>query len=437
MRFIPGKAARPQFVQSLITEIVRALTLLGCGFAMSAQSAIAAANWPCWRGPTGVGVTDESKLPLTWDGKKGENVLWKTPLSKSTGHSSPIVWADKVFITTSDKQTRQQEEAKEIPEHHLECYRAGDGELVWRTLIPQGKEVAGYSIYASPTPATDGKAVFVWFGSAVIAAVDFDGKLLWRHERPGPFMLNPGLCSSLVLYGDTVILQCDQSRNQGYLQGLLKTNGEIKWEQRRTGFDNCNATPLLLDIQGKPQLIVTGSKALQGLQPEDGKLIWSCKAWGFGASPAWGDGLIYADRGGNEPAVAVDPTGAGDVTKTHLKWQVEKIPGDYSSPVVCNGRIYRATGEGVIECRSLANGEKLFTGRLDGVSKLASPVATADELVYFVSTGKSHVIKATPTLEIVGGGSLGGGGNGSSPAVSNGRIYVRDFDALYCIGEKK
>ncbi len=153
----------------------------------------AAADWPAWRGPTGIGWTDETDLPLSWDGKTGDNVLWKAPLAGTTGHSSPIVWGDRVFLTTSDKQTREQEASKEIPQHHIECYQAADGKLLWRTLIPPGQEVAGYSIYASPTPATDGKAVYAWFGSAVVAAVDFDGKLLWRHERKGPFVLNPGI----------------------------------------------------------------------------------------------------------------------------------------------------------------------------------------------------------------------------------------------------
>ena len=153
-------------------------------------------NWPGWRGPTGVGYADEKDLPLTWDAKTGENVLWKASLDGTTGHSSPIVWGDRVFVTTAAKQTREQEARKEVPEHHLVCYRAADGKLVWRTRIPQGKEPMGYAIYAVPTPVTDGKAVYAWFGSAVIAAVDLSGGLLWRHERPGPFHLNPGICQS-------------------------------------------------------------------------------------------------------------------------------------------------------------------------------------------------------------------------------------------------
>ena len=119
------------------------------------------------------------------------------PAQDTTGHSSPIVWEDRVFLTTAASQTREEDARKEIPDHDIACYRTGDGKLLWKTHVAHGPHQEGYAIYAVPTPVTDGKAVYVWFGSAVVVAVDFDGKLLWRHERPGPFSLNPGLCTSL------------------------------------------------------------------------------------------------------------------------------------------------------------------------------------------------------------------------------------------------
>ena len=395
-----------------------------------------ASDWPGWRGPTGVGYADEKDLPLKWDGKTGEGVLWKASLAGTTGHSSPIVWGDRVFITTAVKQTREQEEAKQVPEHHLTCYHVSDGKLLWRTTIAPGKEPAGYAIYAVPTPVTDGKAVYAWFGSAVIVAVDFDGKLLWRQERPGPFKLNPGICSSPAVYQDTVILISDQGRGNGFLQGLDKATGEVKWEQKRTKAGCCNATPLLLDVNGRPQLIVAGSDLLQGLDPANGQPIWWCKSLAFGASPAYGSGILYVDKGLDESAVAVDPTGQGDVNQTHVKWQIAKSPGDYSSPVIAGEHIYKVRKEGLIACLKLSTSEEVFAAELEGVSKLASPIATADGRIYFVSTGKSYVIKAGPVPETLGRGDLGGWGNGSSAAVSRGRIFVRDFDFLWCLGKK-
>jgi outer membrane protein assembly factor BamB len=191
----------------------------------------------------------------------------------------------------------------------------------------------------------------------------------------------------------------------------------------------------VLDVQGKPQLIVAESEALRGLDPAGGEPIWWCKGWGFGASPAYAAGLLYTEKG-NEPAQLVDPTGQGDVTATHVRWKVAKMPGDYASPVIVGEYIYKIQKEGVVACLKLATGEPVFAAELEGVSKLASPVATADGRLYFGSTGKSYVIKAAAALEVLGTGDLGGSGNGSSPAVSGGRIFIRDFDFLYCLGKK-
>jgi outer membrane protein assembly factor BamB len=405
--------------------------------ALCASSPLLAGDWPGWRGPTGTGQTTEKDLPLKWDGKTGEGVLWKAPLTGTTGHSSPIVWGDRVFITTAARQTREQEAAKEIPEHHIACYQVADGKQLWRTRIEPGKELAGYAIYASPTPVTDGKAVYAWFGSAVLAAVDLDGKLLWRREYPGPFNLNPGITSSPILYEDTLLLLSEQGRGNGFLQALDKKTGTVTWERKRKEGAPCNATPLLLPVDGKTQLIVAGSHALQGLNPADGAPIWWCKSWGFGSTPVHGNGLLYADRGGNEPAIAVEPGGTGDVTANRVKWKLDKMAGDYASPVISGEYLYRVQGEGLLQCFRLATGEKLFTERLEGLSKLASPIATANGRVYFVSTGTSYVLKAGPKLDVLATNRLGGGGNnGSSPAVAAGRIYVRDFDFLYCLGAK-
>jgi len=411
------------------------------GIALALAAPSSAGNWPGWRGPTGSGVSDEKDLPVSWNGKTGENILWKAPLPKTTGHSGPIVWQDRVFISTAVKQTSEQEKAKEVPEHHLLCFQASDGKLLWTTPVAPGKNVAGYAIYAVPTPVTDGKAVYCWFGSAVLVAVDFDGRLLWRKEREGPFLqnpnlLNPGICSSPTLYEGAVILLFDQGRGGGTLQGIDKKTGEVRWEKKRDKSDSCNTSPLIIDVKGKPQLIVAGTRTLEGLNPAGGEPIWWCKSINFGESPVFGGGLIYSDKGGSELAEAVDPAGQGDVTDTHVKWKIAKSPGDYSSAVIAGDLIFKTQKEGQIACLRLATGETVFTAPLEGVSKLASPAATADGRIYFVSTGKSYVIKAGPALEVLGKGNLGGWGNGSSPALAGGKIFVRDFENLWCIGKK-
>jgi outer membrane protein assembly factor BamB len=150
-----------------------------CSGWLLVDAASRAENWPGWRGPTGVGMADGKDLPLTWDGKTKENLLWKMSLG-GVGNSSPIVWGERVLVTASKKQTNQEEMEKIVPEHYVICFQAQDGKEVWRTSVPPGPLPMGYAIYAVPTPGTDGKLIYCWFSSGVIAALDFDGKILWR-----------------------------------------------------------------------------------------------------------------------------------------------------------------------------------------------------------------------------------------------------------------
>jgi outer membrane protein assembly factor BamB len=404
-------------------------------FALATATVARADDWPGWRGPTGLGTTGAKDLPLTWGGKTNENVLWKVTLG-GVGNSSPVVWGDRVIVTTSAKQTRAEEAQKLVPAHHVECYGAADGKLRWSTSVPQGKFPEGYEIYAVPTPVTDGKRVFAWFGSGVLAALDMDGKLLWRKEYLGPFHLNPGICSSPVLYRDTVLLLFDQGRGAGFLAALDKETGALKWQAKRAKVSYTNATPVLVKVAGKDQLVIAASNALQGLDPTSGEVLWWCKAAGFGASPAYGSGLLYIDSGNGGPALAVEPGGHGDVSMTRVKWRLPKAPSAYSSPIVYGDYVYRTHPKGVLTCRRLSTGEEVFSERLDGISELASPFATADGRLYFAAVGKSYVLKAGPKLEVLATNTIQGGRTGASPAVANGRIYLRDRQYLYCIGKK-
>ncbi len=407
-----------------------------------------ASDWPGWRGPTGCGTTDEKDLPLKWDGKSGEGMAWKVSLSGATGltggHSSPIVWGDRVFITSAVRMTLEQDKKKEIPEHYFACYQARDGKLLWRTPVAHGPFPAYMSAYVAPTPVTDGKAVYSWFGSAVMAAVDLDGKLLWRHELTGeflkkPYLLNPGICASMVLYKDTVLVLFEQGGGDGTLRALDKKTGKVLWEQKRDKekCTQCNASPLLIDVQGKPQLVILAAKVLQGLNPADGAPIWWCDGVrAFGSSPLYSSGLVYGDGTGLQPALAVAPSGQGDVSKSQVKWRLPEVSGHWSSAVADGQYVYKADESHTLTCRKLSTGETVYTKVLENVSPLASPFATADGRIYFVSAGKGYVIKAGPKFELLGGGHAGGWDNGVSPAVSGGRIFIRDFDFLYCLGKK-
>ena len=309
-----------------------------------------AGDWPGWRGPSGLGYCDEKDLPLTWNGKSGENIVWKTllhggsknnPDFTSPGWSSPIVWRDRIFITTaiwpaglSDKERRAS-----INEHHVLCFDTANGKLLWDTVIEAGKIVVDniYHGYAVPTPATDGKLVFALFGSGVLAAVDFDGKIVWREELPRLRDVDQGICASPVLYQDTVIVPGIQDMG---LRALEKQTGKVKWEQK-TKSRNTMATPALIRINDTLQLIHYAG-GIQGLDPATGEVLWSCKAPTSQSSPAYGAGLLFADAGrGGQNGAAIDATGKGDVSKTHVKWQA-RVEGVAGSSAIANARRWRA-----------------------------------------------------------------------------------------------
>jgi outer membrane protein assembly factor BamB len=417
-----------------------------CGAFLIVVGANLAGDWPGWRGPTGLGYSDEKDLPLTWDAKTKKNIRWKVllhggarhnPEMNSPGWSCPIVWRDRIFLTTAVWQEglTNQERKKIIPTHHVLCYRASDGKELWDTKVLPGKCLVdnGYHGYAVPTPVTDGKHVFALFGSGVISALDFDGKIVWRAELPRKRDVDGGICSSLVLYGDSVILP---GIGNPVLRALYKKDGKLKWEQK--GRDqNRMATPAVLRIGGRDQLIHMAG-GMQGLDPDTGEPRWSCRAPSGQSSPVFGGGLIYTDagRGGREGA-AVDPTGKGDVSKTHVKWRVNVTAPAGSSGIVVGKHLYRACNNDILRCWEVATGALAYDKRLPGISPSTSPIATADGRIYFASSGRSYVIKAGPTFERLATNDLGEGDPFVSAAVSGGRIFIKGKSYLWCIGKKE
>jgi outer membrane protein assembly factor BamB len=416
-----------------------AVVALGLAAAATATStARAGENWPGFRGPDGQGRTDEKNLPVTWGGPENANVRWKVPL-RGPGQSSPVVWGGKVFVTAAAwpagvTGTKREET---FPEHTVTCYDASDGRELWNTVVPPGpwllKDLRGG--YAAPTPAVDAERVYCLFGSSVIVALDHAGKPVWRKEIV-PFAFDVAVASSPVLHGGSVLVLCDQTGGHSRLIALDRKTGEERWVARRPKAGFSHGTPIVVAVGGREQIVVNANGALQGLDAADGRLLWWAKTGGFpAASPVSLGGLVYADCGRGGPGVAVDPTGQGDVSATHVRWSVAQVPEGMSSPVFHDGRLYRLHKPGVLKCWDAATGAQVYAQRLEGVNAACSPVADPDGRLFLASAGRSFVIRAGPTCEILGQSDLGDD-NPSSPAVAGGRLFLRGAKNLWCIGSK-
>jgi outer membrane protein assembly factor BamB len=211
--------------------------------------------------------------------------------------------------------------------------------------------------------------------------------------------------------------------------------GDVKWERKRPDANFNHTTPVLIEINGKPQLLIASSKALQGVDPTDGSIIWWANNKGDVPTPTFGDGLVYSEDGRGGPGIAVDPTGIGHVTATKVKWTTRPIPEGYSSPTIAGGYVYRAHSPGILSCFALSTGKRMFAERLpDGVNTAGSPVLTADGRLYIAGGGKSVVLPVGPFYKPLAINDLGDGG-AASPAVAHGRLYLKGNRFLYCIGK--
>ncbi len=410
-------------------------------------AAHASERWPAWRGPTGDGQSDEKNLPLTWGGKNEDNILWKAPLfpsdkmKRDQNQSSPIVWGDRVFVTLSYWPEGTTD--KDFPEHHVVCFSTKDGKKLWDTVIPPGpwKLTDLRGGYTAPTPATDGEHVYAIFGSSLVAAVDYEGKIVWRKEiKPHNFDVAWGASPILNPLNKSVIVVCDHIKGNktSSIYSFDGKTGDVKWERKRPATDWAHSTPLLAVVKGKLQLLTATHNGPHGLDPTTGETIWSfsdSKQIGDTVTPTYRDGIVYVDSGRGSMGVAVDATGQGDVSKTALKWKVPAVGSGFSSPLLVGDYLYRLHGGDTLSCWTWFTGAEVFKERLEGVDTAISPFATADGKIYCASANKSFVLKAGPKLEVLGTSTLNDGSR-ASPAVAAGRIYLKGARFLWCVGSK-
>lgn len=389
-----------------------------------------AQNWPNWRGPRGDGTSIETNLPTKWDSIT--NVIWKT-LVPGIGHSSPIVWEDKLFTLTA---------LVESQERILLCYDCNTGKLLWqKTVIKADLENKHRdNSYASGTPATDGKLVFVSVfdgDEVIVAAYDFSGKQIWI-QRPGRFSSPHGYSCSPALFEDKVIINGESKTAEPFICALNKTNGKIVWKIIHERPAHSFSTPIFREMAGKMQMIFGGNKEIGAYNPDNGSRYWFVNgpSEDFTSSPVYSEkeGLvIMSSAWPQRHLVAVRPDGEGDVTETHVVWQTKKGAVYVPSPICAGDYLYSTMTNGRVHCTEIATGNTLW---IEDLGKQYSSPVLADGLVYMPNDeGVITVIKPGPTFEYLAKNAIGEGMY-ASPAISNGKIYLRGDKHLFCIGGK-
>jgi outer membrane protein assembly factor BamB len=436
-----------KYVALLLAVVAVTLVAVPAG---AADAPVAATdNWSQFRGPTGMGITTEKNLPLEWGGADAKNVLWKMPL-KGNGQASPIVWGDQVIVCTVTwpDSVEPGRRGKVLPEHHLTCFDLAGGKQQWDTLIPPGPWTRDdfrngpSGGYAAATPATDGKMIYAAYGSSVLAAVDMQGKLVWRKEIV-PFTFDVTLASSPVICGDTVLVLCAMSKPEdSRVIAFKKDSGDVKWERKLPGVGYGHSTPLVIEVGGKKQVLVSASagkeadNALQSLDAATGEILWWCKGVGAIATPVFANGLVYSDSGRGGPGLTVDPTGKGDVSKTHVKATINMGVQAFGSPLVIGPYVYRVDNGGNMRCVEQATGKAVYEKKLDGFGNFwGSPIADAQGRIFIASAGKSYVVQSGPEFKLLATNDLGDA-NHASPAVSKGKLLLVGLKNIYCIGSK-
>jgi outer membrane protein assembly factor BamB len=398
-----------------------------------------AEDWPGFRGPTRQGISRETNVPIRWGA--GSNIAWKIQIP-GKGWSSPIVFGDRVFVTTATDGGVS---------FRLLCLDRLTGDTLWNKQVY--RQEAGHksrqNSYASSTPVTDGEKVYVLAADGTLAAVSMQRTVVWTH-REFEYYSEHGLAVSPILYKDLLIAPFDGSSSgpnkkvgwqvpwgKGLVLALDKNTGKVCWRGRRGSSRIAHVVPQIVTENGRDQLVSSAGDVVQGFDLDTGQRIWTVSNPGEGVVPSLvtGDGLIFATSGFGEPAIrAIRTGGKGDVTKTHIAWELTKDVPKIPSMLYVKPYLYLVTEGGLAKCIRAATGEIVWAERLGGRHS-ASPV-WADGKVYFLSEqGRTTVIESGPTFKIIARNEIGEKCC-ASPAISRRQIFIRSENTLYCIGRR-
>ena len=403
-------------------------------------SVVRAENWPQWRGPNLNGVSNEKNLPVKWSAE--ENVAWKVAMPGLSG-STPIIWRDRIFVSVAEGDNLA-----------LWCIARNNGEVVWKQPLGAGNVKMRKHNMSSPSPVTDGRAVYVITGTGILKAFDFAGKELWTRDiqkEYGAFGLNWGYASSPLLFDDSLFVQVlhgMKTDEPSYVMRIDKKNGKTLWKVDRPTnaireSPDSYTTPALLRYGKTTEIVITGGDCVTGHDPANGKELWRANGlnpennpfYRIVASPIVFNEIIYAPTR-VKPLLALRAGGRGDITSSHVLWSTVNGP-DVPTPVTDGKYFYIVNDRGIVWALDAKTGAEVYgQQRLKPGTYSGSPVLADGKIYITDEDGLTTVIAAGPKFEVLAENPL----NEyclSSPAISDGRIYVRTSGHLYAIGSKK
>jgi outer membrane protein assembly factor BamB len=440
----------------------RALAL--CLFLSFQAGRTEAQNWPAFRGTNASGVADGTNPPTTWSVEKAENVRWKTAIP-GLSHSSPIVWANRVFVITainSDDKAGFNPKSQGINlasddakyTWRIYCLDKVTGRIIWEKTAYEGVPRAKRHVkatQANSTPATDGKYIVALFGSEGMNCYDVNGKLLWSKDLG---VLNPGLwddpksswghASSPIIYEDLVIAQAD-GHTQSFIAAFNLKDGKQVWRVER-GEITSWTTPSVYAAKGRAELIANGGHFIRGYDPLTGKELWRFSDHDTEVkmqAPVVGDGLIYVTGGypAGRAMYAFRPGAVGDIslkpgqeTNAYIAWSASKGSPYTPTPIVYGDLFYTCADNGVLTAYNAKTGERVYQERLPS-SFSASPVAADGKLYLASEDGDVFVVKAGPKYQLLATNSVGKALM-ATPALSDGMLILRAENYIYGIGER-
>jgi outer membrane protein assembly factor BamB len=434
----------------------------GWGLMVQAQTA---AHWPQWRGPFFNGMA-RGDAPTTWSDTS--NVKWKVEIP-GRGHSTPAIWGDRIFLTTAIAtgkppatptpspaeasqgagQRRAGGGAGPMVEHRFEllCLDRKTGKLLWqrtaKVATPHEGYHRAYGSFASNSPLTDGKYVYVSFGSRGIYAYDFNGKLIWQKD-PGVQMkmrLAFGEGAAPLLAGNGLFLVFDHEA-ESFILALDKRNGKELWRAARDERSSWS-TPLAIDHNGRTEIVVSGTNRVRSYDPETGKVLWESAGLGANAIPVpvSQNGTVYVMSGYRDPKMMAIKLGRqGDVTGSDaIVWSHTRGVPYTASPVLYENKLYVVTDNGMVSAFNATTGEPYYhQTRLPKAYNLkASPIGANGKLYFATEDGDVVVVKMGEKLEVIATNHLTDQIFIATPVIAAGELFLRGQNTLFCISEKK